>query len=87
MEYNQLKTLWWFQVDSKGLSHEYIWIHFPKLPSHPDLHIALSRVPRALQEALVGDPFQIQQCVHVNLKLHNYPFPQLSLPGNHKFIV
>ena len=31
----------------------------PQLPSHPDCHITLSRVPCAVQKVLVGDPFKI----------------------------
>ena len=44
----------------------YLYMHAfsPKLRSHPACHIALSRVPCAVQQVLVGNPFKIQPCVH-----------------------
>ena len=29
----------------------------PQIPSHPDFHMALSRIPCAIQQDLVGHPF------------------------------
>ena len=51
----------------------------PQLPSHPDCHITLSRVPCAVQKVLVGYPFKIQQCVHVHPKHPDYPFPPATI--------
>ena len=41
------------------ISDPYIYTYpfSPKLPSHPDCHITLSRVPRGIQQVLVGYPF------------------------------
>ena len=64
-----------FACTAKGPSPTYICPLSPKLPSHPGCHITLSRSPYAIQEDLVGYPFEIQQCVQVHPKLPNYPFP------------
>ena len=62
-----LTRLWWFQVNSKGTQpYVYMYPFFPKLPSHPGCHITLSRAPCAIPQNLVGYPFKIQQCVHVD---------------------
>ena len=42
----------------------YMYPFSSKLPSHPGCHITPSRVPRAVQQVLVGYPFKIQQWVH-----------------------
>ena len=47
-------------IAGKQLRDSSIHIHVsisPKLPSHPGLHVTLSRVPCAVQEVLVGYPF------------------------------
>ena len=45
-----------------------------RLLSHPGRRITLCRVPCVLQWILVDHPFQIQQCVHVDVKLPHCPF-------------
>ena len=40
-----------------SISHVHVAFS-PKLPFHPGCHIALSRIPCAIQQALVGQPFQ-----------------------------
>ena len=46
MEYSWLIMLWWFQVDSKETQPCICRYPFsPKLPSHPNCHITVSRVP------------------------------------------
>ena len=46
MGYSQLIMLWYFQVNSEG-TQPYICVYplFRKSSSHPDWHIAVSRVP------------------------------------------
>ena len=69
------------QVDSKWTPSNIPMYPFsPQFPSHLGCHITLSRVSCAIQQVLVDYSFEIQQCVHVNLKFLNYPFsPLLTL--------
>ena len=63
-------------LNSKGTQpYIYVYPFFTKLFYHPGCHIMLSKVPCAIQQVLVGYPFYIQQWVHVDPKLLNYPFP------------
>ena len=47
----------------------YMYLFFFKFFSHLGCYIILSRVPCAVHYVLIGYPFKIWQCVHVNPKL------------------
>ena len=82
LEYSQLTMVWWFQVDSEG-TQPYIHMDpfFPKLPSHPGCHIALSRSPCAGHGYLCRGFYlashtymHTHTCTHIhtNIYLHTY---------------
>ena len=58
LELIQLTMLWYFQVCSEA-TQPYIFMRSfsPRLPSHPDCHIILSKVPCAMQSVLVSYQF------------------------------
>ena len=76
-----------FQMNSEG-TQPYIYMHpfFPKPHCYPGWHIALSRVPCAVQDVLVGYPFWIQQCVQDLPKLPNYPLPLATISSFSKSV-
>ena len=73
--YSQLKTLWWFQVNSKR-TQPYMYMYpFSKLPSHPGCHIALTRVPCAIKGSCWVSTLNIAVCMGLS-QTANYPSPQ-----------
>ena len=68
--YSWLTTSWTLNGPAV---YTYMYPVSPTLPSHPGCHTTLNRVPCAVQEASVGYPFKILQCVHVHPKL-SHPF-------------
>ena len=63
---------------SNSAMHIHVFI-LPQTPLHPGCHIILSRIPCIIQQVHVGYTLYIQQCVHVNPKLPNFPFPSFFL--------
>ena len=64
----------------------YMYPFFFRFPSHVGHHRALSRIPSAIQQALISYLFYTQQCIYVNPSLPNHPTSPSPL-GVHMFVL
>ena len=67
----------------------YIYTHpfFFRFFSHVDYHRILGRVPCAVQQVPIGQPFHIPQYAYANPKTSVHPSPPTPVPfGNHQFV-